>query len=64
MNNVLAGMQIIARYDEDFEICAEHDTIYAGAGIKTLPMAMTEEDRNAMEKFGWEWDGESWRAFT
>ncbi len=30
MNKILAGLQIIAKYDEDFETCAEHDVFYAG----------------------------------
>lgn len=64
MNKVLAGLQIIAKYDEDFDICAEHDEIHAGIGIKTIPSAMSEEDRNTMEEHGWRWDGESWSVFT
>lgn len=59
MNKVLAGLQIIAKYDEDFDTCAEHDELYAGVGIE-----MSDEDQKAMNEIGWRWDGESWRVFT
>ena len=64
MNKVLAGLQIIAKYDEDFDTCAEHDEFYAGAGDQTAPSAMSDEDQKIMNDNGWHWDGESWRIFT
>lgn len=59
MNKVLAGLQIIAKYDEDFELCAEHDEVFAGHGVE-----MNEEDQKVMDDLGWSWDGESWHKFT
>ena len=59
MNKVLAGLQIIATYDEDFELCAEHDEVFAGVGIE-----MSEEDQKKMEDLDWSWDEESWHHFT
>lgn len=59
MNRVLAGLQIIAGYDEDFELCAAHDEVFAGVGIE-----MSEFDQKRMEDLDWSWDGESWKHFT
>jgi hypothetical protein len=59
MNKILAGMQIIAKYDEDFCTDAQHDQIWAGPGVD-----MNEEDTQAMLSLGWFWDEESWSHFT
>lgn len=59
MNQILAGLQIIAKYDEDFNMCAEHDQIFAGVDIE-----MSEEDQKVMKELGWFWSEESWSHFT
>lgn len=59
MNKILAGLQIIAKYDEDFDTGAEHDEFFAGYGIE-----MNEEDKKKMKELGWRWNEESWHHFT
>jgi len=60
MNKVLAGLQIIAKYDEDFEVHAGHDEILAGPGIE-----ISKEDTEKMKELGWtDEEGDGWRVFT
>lgn len=60
MNKVLAGLQIIAKYDEEFQVCAGHDEILAGIGIE-----LSEEDSKKMKELGWsDYEGDGWRCFV
>lgn len=62
LKDMLAGMQILAKYDENAETCAEHDTFYV---CGSSPDDMKEEDFSQLEKLGWHWDGDgAWRKFT
>lgn len=63
MNKILAGLQLIAIYDPDFDTCAEHDEFFVK---HKEDVRMSDEDSNQMEKFGWR-RGEShcyWSIFT
>lgn len=63
MKRILEGLTILAKYEPDGQACAEHDELFAcGVG----PEAMSEEDRAALKRLGWRWDGDlpSWIIFT
>ena len=65
MNNILAGLQIIAKYDEDFEIsCADHDIIHAN--VRSGDQVLSDEDFSKMYDLDWMWDDEfpCWSHFT
>ena len=55
MQDIITGLQILLKYGED-AVCAEHDIIYAGHDCRD---AMSNEDKEAMEKAGWFWNEES-----
>lgn len=59
MNPILKGLQIIAKYDPQFEMCAEHDQIWAGVGIE-----VSEEDSNRLIQLRWFTDNDSWSHFV
>ncbi len=71
---ILGGLQIVARHDEDFDISARHDEVWAGLNMAPFGMndegsfdiTMSEEDTKVMESLDWDWDLEnrSWRHFT
>jgi hypothetical protein len=62
---VLAGLAIIARYDQVADVSAEHDIIYAGSA-KSHKDKLTEDEKKLMEIIGWHWDSEfdCWARFT
>lgn len=63
MNNILAGMQILAKYNPDFEVAAQHDQIWIGPGL----IQVSSEDKKILEDLNWFVDSEideSWTHFT
>lgn len=52
VEQVSAGLQIVAKYGFEHDINAEHDIIMAG--IDAAP-GMSEEDKAAMVAAGWAW---------
>ena len=65
MNQILEGMKILAKYDEDFMIAAEHDTIYAK--LRNHISVMSDEDFSKMFDLDWMWDDDGddgWSHFT
>lgn len=62
LKHMIAGMQILAKYDEGAEISAQHDEFYV---CGPSPGDMKEEDSSQLEELGWHWDGDgAWRKFT
>ena len=63
MNRILDGLNIIARYEPEFDASAEHDIFYAG---DVLPEKFTSEELAKLEELGWSWDTDcdSWYHFT
>jgi len=59
VSEVMQGLQVISKYSDD--ICAEHDCIYAGPGVK-----VSKDDQAKLEELGWHWDNEagSWARFV
>lgn len=56
LQQIIAGLQIIAKYDErGYDVAAEHDVLYAGAKSASR---MSEEDKQAMKDAGWGWNQE------
>lgn len=65
INEVLKGLQIIAKYEKEDPcgVSAEHDIIYAGW---TVSDKLSQEDRDQLEQLGWHWDSsiDSWARFV
>lgn len=65
INRIIAGLQIFAKYGggDRYSVQAEHDVIYSGP---EEGMAMTEEDKAALDKIGWHFDDttDCWQVFT
>ncbi len=55
LQEIAAGLQIIAKYGDRHDVGAEHDVIMAG---HIAAEKMTEEDKKAMEDAGWSWSDE------
>jgi hypothetical protein len=62
IDRLVAGLVILSTYDEA-DVCAVHDTLYAGphSGEVVIP-----EDADALKALGWFYDedNESWGFFT
>jgi hypothetical protein len=56
-HRILSGMNLIAKYEPDADLSAEHDIIWFG---HYQPDLMTEEEREQMKRWGWHEDMESW----
>jgi hypothetical protein len=63
INNVIAGLQVFAKYGGEEYICAEHDVIYAQPpdGV-----TLTPEDEKTLTDAGWIFHKtlDSWGVFT
>lgn len=62
MNPILEGMQIIAKYDPQFDMCAEHDQIWVGHDVE-----VSEEDKKRLLDLNWFQDSDaddSWSHFV
>lgn len=62
MNKILAGMQIIAKYNPDFHVSAEHDQIWVGPGF----IQVSAEDAKNLDDLDWFVDNQidnSWTHF-
>lgn len=59
-NRILNGMNLIAKYEPDADMHAEHDQIWFGS---YRPDLMTEEERQQMERWGWREDCDSWSRY-
>ena len=59
---LLEGLAIIAKYEPNADVAAEHDILYVGS-IATREQ-MTEGERTRMEELGWREDTDSWAHFT
>lgn len=63
MKNLLAGLAILQKYNEDAEIAAEHDHIFVAIERDVV----SREDQDLLESIGgWHWstDADSWGYFT
>jgi len=61
-NEILRGLVILSKYDDDMEISAEHDIIYACSFEKTATK-MTTDDIKKMGRLGWFESEESWACY-
>lgn len=59
-SRILDGMNLIAKYEPDADMHAEHDQIWFG---EYRPEEMTEAEREKMKRLGWFVDAESWSHF-
>ncbi len=74
MNQILSGLQIFAKYNEDFDMSARHDEVWAGLNMApfgeydegSFDITISEVDSKKLESLDWDWDHEtdSWRHFT
>jgi len=53
LENILEGLQIIAKYESGYCCAAEHDMFYAG-GDKYEEYS--EEDKKKLDELGWGYD--------
>lgn len=53
LQNIVLGMNIIARYEPSAKVAAEYRLIYCG---KTPPADMAMEDMVMLKYRGWRWD--------
>jgi hypothetical protein len=65
LNKIIEGLNIFAKYcdsDEEY-ICAEHDEIFAGHGLKD---AIGGDDVKQLEELGWNFVErlDCWRVFV
>jgi hypothetical protein len=63
-SDVISGLSLFHHLEGDKHgVCAEHDELYAG---ETPPEDLTEDQRHALEQWGWDWDEQigSWRRFV
>jgi hypothetical protein len=67
MNRVLAGLQIFAIYDPDFDTCAEHDVLYV-ISKKIEKELLPAETLEQLDSFGWRYSDDlycaGWEIFT
>jgi len=61
---IVAGMQLIMKYEPDTDIAAEHDIIYFGS--QESYKKMSDEEKVQMVNLGWHLDTEtdSWARFV
>lgn len=63
MNEILAGMQLLAKYKPDFEVSAQHDQIWVGPEY----ILVSAEDAKNLYDLGWFVDSaidNSWTHLT
>lgn len=62
-DRIIAGLLLIRKYEAQASLACEHDALYYGT-YKTTYARMSEEERVAMQAWGWfeEWD--SWCHYT
>jgi hypothetical protein len=63
MEDLIAGYEILKKYNSNINICAEHDCIYTDCSDETLLL----EDKEALDAIGgWHWntDNDCWAFFT
>lgn len=65
LGSVMAGLTILTKYDNDCEVSAEHDVLYAGSE-KTHEEKLSGKDRDSLAELGWHWSEsyDSWMKFT
>lgn len=56
---ILAGLLILARYEDDLLISCERDQLYVG-NFARLATSMTGEELAEMARFGWCENGGDW----
>lgn len=63
MKSVLAGLQVLAKYNDNAEFDAQHDEIFCGG---PPPDAVTDDDKKVLEENRWRWseEFECWRKFV
>lgn len=61
-DKVLAGIDIIRKYQPDADFAAEHDIIYFGDHESSE--TMTIEDKCKLDDLGWIEEYESWARFV
>jgi len=64
MQELIEGFNILIKYSDKGDVCAEHDVIYASSEIEENTMSM--EDVAKMDELGWHWDedADSWAKFV
>lgn len=63
MKDLMAGLAILAKYNADASVCAEHDIIY----VLVEKDVVSAPDKNMLEAIsGWHWSESSgsWGFFT
>ncbi len=61
MKNLLAGLAILSKYDDDAELCAEHDVLYVCVEAVTV----SAEDTATLSAMpGWHVTDGHWAMFT
>lgn len=62
IEDIIAGLQIIQKYNPKSLVYAEHDQIYAGCELHLF----SSEDKEKLEAFGWfmEDENEGWSKFV
>lgn len=61
MKNLLAGLAILSKYDDDADICAEHDHI----NVDVCQMSFDDKEAlNALSGWHYSEDANSWAMFT
>lgn len=60
LEKIIAGLTIIAKYGDEYDVAAEHDVIMAGHSVHHK---MTPEDQGGMEEAGWHWS-ESYDSYA
>lgn len=61
-NEIVKGLNILAKYSDDVSINPAHDELFAGLDEAELEK-MTEEDVREMFKLGWMWNEDSFSIF-
>jgi hypothetical protein len=61
VEEIIRGLQLIAKYQPDAEVSADHDVLYAGT-----PSAMPQAERYQMANLNWIEDKEfdAWKKLT
>lgn len=55
MEKLAAGLNVIAKYGDEYDVYTNYGVVYAGA---ELGYKMSSTDREAMVAAGWRWDVE------
>lgn len=53
MERLIAGLTIVAKYGDEYDVYTNHGVVYAGVEAK-----MSDTDWQAMMAAGWRWDNE------